>query len=59
MTKIILGTSKLGWDLSDANYKKQVKIIEFFLKKNFQLHISANYGYSLNRIRKIDSLKKK
>lgn len=58
MTKIILGTSKLGWDLSDANYKKQVKIIEFFLKKNFQLHISANYGYSLNRIRKIDSLKR-
>ena len=58
MAKIILGTSKLGWDLSDANYKKQIKIIEFFLKKNLQLHISANYGYSLNRIRKINILKK-
>ena len=58
MTKIILGTSKLGWDLSKNNYNDQIKTIEFFLKKNFQIHVSASYGYSLNRIRKIKILNK-
>ncbi len=58
MTKIILGTAKLGWDISNKNYNNQIKVIEFFLKKNYQIHISANYGYSLNRIRKIKILSK-
>ncbi len=58
MTKIILGTSKLGWDKSNKNYKNQIEVVEFFLKKNYQIHISASYGYSLNRIRKIKILNK-
>lgn len=58
MTKIILGTSKLGWDTSVKNYNNQIEVIEFFLRKNYQIHISASYGYSLNRIRKIKILNK-
>ena len=58
MTKIILGTSKLGWDSSNKNYKSQIEVVEFFLRKNYQIHISASYGYSLNRIRKIKILSK-
>tara|TARA_B100000767_G_C19738505_1_gene525016 strand:- start:202 stop:1215 length:1014 start_codon:yes stop_codon:yes gene_type:complete len=58
MTDIIVGTSKLGWDLKEVRLKKYISVINYQLKNNKDIHISKSYGYSLNHIRRCKYLKK-
>jgi hypothetical protein len=44
MTDIIVGTSRLGWDLKEVRLKKYISIINYQLKNNKDIHISKSYG---------------
>ena len=57
MTDIIIGTSKLGWDLKETNLNKYISVINYQLKNNKDVHVSKSYGYSLNHINRCKNLK--
>lgn len=58
MSKIIFGTSKLGWDLNESKFRKINSVLNKALKENIDIHISPSYGYSLNFIKNCKNLKK-
>jgi hypothetical protein len=58
MANIIIGTSRLGWDLDKKKLEKYVSVINHQLKNNKDLHISLSYNYSLDYISKCKNLSK-
>ena len=58
MTNIVIGTSRLGWDLNKKKLKKYISVINYQLKNNKDLHVSLSYNYSLNYIKKCKNLSK-
>ena len=51
-TKIVIGTSQLGWNI---NYKKKdelLTVIKYALKRKIPIHISTLYGNSIDIISK-------
>ena len=58
MSFIIIGTSKLGWDIKKVKLKKIQSVINHQLKKNQDIHISPLYGYSLNFLKECKNLNK-
>jgi hypothetical protein len=56
MNKIIVGTSKLGWDLKKQRLYSHKEVINYSLKKNIDIHLSPSYGYALNYVKSCKSL---
>lgn len=51
-TKIILGTSKLGWNLQNSEINKFLSVINYACKHNIKLHVSCMYGNSIDILSK-------
>ena len=51
-TKIVIGTSQLGWNLN-LKKKKLLDVIKYSLERKISLHISTLYGDSIDIISKI------
>lgn len=51
-TKIVIGTSQLGWNLNLKKKKKLLDVIKYSLERKISLHISTLYGDSIDIISK-------
>lgn len=51
-TKIILGTSKLGWNLQNSEINKFLSVINYACMNNIKLHVSCMYGNSIDILSK-------
>ena len=51
-TKIILGTSKLGWNLHRNEINKFLSVINYAAINNIKLHVSCLYGNSIDILSK-------
>ena len=51
-TKIVIGTSQLGWNLNFKKKKELLDVIKYSLERKIPLHISTLYGNSIDIISK-------
>mgnify|MGYP001173035819 CR=1 FL=1 len=51
-TKIVIGTSRLGWSLNKQKKNKILSVIEYSLNKGIPLHTSTLYGNTINELKK-------
>ena len=51
-TKIVIGTSRLGWHISKERKNKILRTLSYALEKKLPLHTSTLYGSSIAEIGK-------
>ena len=51
-TKIIFGTSKLGWNLQRNEVNQILRVVNYAVNKNIKLHVSCLYGNSIDILKK-------